>query len=311
MRAVTVWRRGVLGLMTAAMVASSSAPRAADAGAAAQAMLAHDKDYWRAVIKKEYAVPSDEPMPVLLAELTRALGSADPEVRDQIGYSILSAWIYRQRVVPVELRRTMLTELTANMKKGIGERDTDGVFARSFSALSLGVLVALDNEVPYMTPSEFNSLFTAAITYLRDEEDIRGFDSTKGWMHSAAHTADLLRFLGRGRYPQSTQQLTLLRAIGDKLTSVGVTFTHGEDERLARAVLSLAARPEFDQAAFREWTTSLVTPAPAGPTTAASIASVENRKHVLVSLFALLSTDARDLPSLRAARSIVLAALRG
>jgi hypothetical protein len=293
------------------MVATMPALGVTEARGPVQAPSGHGKDYWRAVIKNEYAMPTDEPLPALLAELTRALGSPDPGTRDEIGYSVLASWIYRQRIVSVELRRRLVVELSANLGKGIGERDTDGVFLRSFSALSLGLLAALDNEAPYLTSSEFSRLFDAAIAYLRDERDLRGFDTTKGWMHSAAHTADLLRFLGRGRYLQRAQQATLLKAIADKLTNAGIAFTHGEDERLARAALSIAARPDFDEVAFRLWTTGLVTPASPGATTPASIASVENRKHLLFSLFALLSTDTRDLPSLRAARAILLAALRG
>jgi uncharacterized protein DUF2785 len=45
-------------------------------------------------------------------------------------------------------------------------------------------------------------LLAAALAYLRDERDTRGFDPAKGWIHSTAHTADLVAALARN--PQFT-----------------------------------------------------------------------------------------------------------
>jgi len=40
------------------------------------------------------------------------------------------------------------------------------------------------------------------------------------------------------------------------------------------------------------------------------MASIQNRKNLVVSLFAVLSVDARTLPSIQSAREIVLATLK-
>ncbi len=269
----------------------------------------HDKAFWRAIAQSAYAVPAGESLPGLVAELSEYLASPDPELRDDIAYSTLTAWIYRQRIVPVELRRTLLAEWTANLTKDIGERDTDGVFRRSFSALSLGLLAIADNERPFLEQAEFDRLLTAALTYLEAERDVRGFDPTKGWMHSVAHTADLLKFLARSRYLQPAQQAAILAAISQKVAAVDGVLTHGEDERLARAVVAIIGREDFDEAAFRAWSPTLVPPRPTGPPTAVSLAASQNRKNLAVALYAVLSTDTRDLPSIQDARTIVLETL--
>ncbi len=121
---------------------------------------------------------------------------------------------------------------------------------RSFSALSLGVLAILDNEAPYLERDEFDGLLAAALEYLRNEKDVCSFDATMGWLHSVAHTADLLKFLARSRHLRVQQQGMVLSAITGKLRAVETVLVDGEDERLARAVLSIAARPDFDEAAF-------------------------------------------------------------
>jgi hypothetical protein len=275
-----------------------------------QSSSTHDKAFWRTVAANKFAVPAGESLPVLVAELSLYLGSPDPELRDDIGYSTLAAWIFRQKVVPVDQRRTLMAEWIGNLSSGIGERGTDTVFRRSFSALALGILAITDNEAPYLGKAEFDRLLAAALTYLRDERDTRGFDRSTGWMHSVAHTADLLKFLARSRHFQPAQQGTVLKAIVDKMGSVDGVLTHGEDERLARAVVSIAARSDFDEAAFRAWSTSLA-PRAAGPPTPASLAAAQNRRNLAVSLYAVLSTDPRPLSTIQTAREIVLVVLKG
>lgn len=271
----------------------------------------HDKAFWRDILERRAGPPAGESLPALLDELSAYLGSPDPELRDDIGYTVLVRWIYSNKAVPADERRRLLAEWTANLTKGIGEQGTDSIFRRSFSALALGVLAALDNDAPFLDRAEFDRLLAAALTYLEGERDVRGFDPVKGWMHSAAHTADLIKFLARSRHLQPAQQASILGAITDKMTSAGSVFTHGEGERLARAVLSLAARPDLDEAGFKRWATDMAKAAPSGPPTPATLAAGENRKHLLVSLHALLSVDQRDAASMTVSRAIVLAALKG
>ena len=271
---------------------------------------AHDKTFWKQVAANKFAVPAGESVTILTRELSDLLGSPDPELRDDIAYSTLANWIYRQRIVSLEDRRALMTTWLENLKKGVGERGPDGVLRRSFSALALGVLAILDNEASFLSQAEFDRLVASAIDYLRDERDTRGFDPAKGWMHSVAHTGDLLKFLGRNRQLKPAQQAAILAALTQKLGAVEEVLTHGEDERLARAALSIVARSDFDEAGFRTWIATLAPARPTGPPTPASLAAAQNRKNFVVSLYAVLSTDTRDLPSLSAARAIVMATLK-
>lgn len=269
----------------------------------------HSKEYWRDLVNKKSPPPPAEQLPAMLTELSGYLGSPDPELRDDIAYTVLASWIYRQKVVPVELRRTLMNEWIGNLSKGIGDQNSDTVLRRSFSALALGIIAILDNEQPFLEREEFEKLLTAALTYLRNERDVRGFDPEKGWMHSTAHTADLLRFLARNRHLQVDQQVTILSAISEKVSVVEDVFTHGEDERLARAVHSIVIRTDFDEPAFTRWV-NLVASRPGASPTRASLVAGQNRRHLLVSLYAILSMDPRDLASLQSARTIVLEAIK-
>src|SRR5262245_55777097 len=209
--------------------------------------------FWDELERNGFAVPAGESSAALLEELEPCLASPDPKLRDELEYNAAAAWIYRdKRLSDAEVRRQIATWV-ANLRRGIGESGTDSVFRRSFSALNLSIVAALDNARPFLERSEFESLLRAALDYLAAEKDVRGFDVEKGWIHSAAHTADLLKFLGRSRHLTAAEQPLVLDAIAAKLDAVGLVFTHGENERLARAVASLARRADLDTTAFARW----------------------------------------------------------
>lgn len=271
---------------------------------------AHDKAYWRDIIASDYTPPADVSLPSLVQELSGYLASTDPALRDEIAYSISTHWMYVKRIVPLDVRHELVAQWSANLTRGIGEQGTDSVFLRSFSALMLSVAVALDNEAPWIEGAEFDRLLTSASTYLREERDTRGFDAEKGWIHSVAHTADLLKFLGRNRHLEVSEQSRILTAIAEKLTQLDHVLIHGEDERLARAVVSIVARPDADMSGFQAFLDDLKQVWPEGLPTPAQLAVNQNRKNLAVSLYAVLNTDGRDLESLHGAAESVLTLLK-
>lgn len=277
--------------------------------AAEEEPAVHDKEWWRAVVADESPPPADMSLEALAFELSGYLGSPDPELRDDIAYGVLTRWMYGDRVLPPALRQRLIEAWLANLELGIGEQGTDSVLRRSFSALMLSAAVALDNEAPYLDEPDFRRVLEAAVAYLREERDTRGFEAGKGWIHSVAHTADLLKFLGRSRFLTVADQAMILEAIGDKLTRLDQVLINGEDERLARAVLAIVARPDANARAVAAFVDGL-RPERFDSPTPRVLAVNENRKHVAVSLHALLSIDERDAPSLTTARESVEALLK-
>jgi Protein of unknown function (DUF2785) len=277
---------------------------------AAMAGPAHSLAFWKQIARDKYAVPADTNLGELTAELTDMLASPDPELRDDIAYSTLAAWIYQTRVLDADALRTLVATLLGNLTAGIGERGTDRIFRRSFSALTLSVVVARDNAAPFLTAEEFQRIEEAALVYLRTEQDLRGYDPEHGWMHSAAHTADVLKFLGRSRFLNSGGQSTLLDAIAQKLATVPIVFTHGEDERFARAVISIVNRSDFDRDAFSSWTMRTKPGRLGTKPTVAELAHVQNVKNLLAKLDVLLDAVGDPSEAVRSAHESVRAALK-
>ncbi|MGD8376569.1 MAG: DUF2785 domain-containing protein [Acidobacteriota bacterium] len=253
----------------------------------------HDAAYWRAVITGGYAVPEGESPAALIRELSGLLGSPDPEERDAFAYGIPARWIYAQELlVPRDLRK-LVDAWSANLTQGIGETGDESVLLRSFSALDLSILAALDNKSPFLGRAGFRDLLDAALRYLDAERDLRGYVPGTGWHHAVAHGADLLKFLARSRHLTPAEQRRILASIRRKL-DVGLVYVWGEDERLARAVLSLVDREDLDRKAFQGWLAALERPSERlweGELDTARFMAVQNTRNTLRSLALRLETS--------------------
>jgi hypothetical protein len=263
----------------------------------------HDKAYWRAIVEAKFEVPSGSTVQALAPELVASLGSPDPEMRDDLAFSILTAWTYRQKRLSPDDLRPMITMLQAQLRKDIGSTGTDAVLLRSFSALTLSVIAARDNDAPFLSAAEFDSLLDAALAYLRDERDTRGFDAARGWLHSAAHTSDLLKFLARNPRLTPAGQGRILAALLAKNREAAAPFNQGEDERMARVPISIVRRADFDRDGFRAWLTAAAAAAAfPEPATPDALRAEQNVRHLLMALWTELSVDERPSDGADAAR---------
>jgi hypothetical protein len=272
----------------------------------------HDRSFWSGIAKNRFEVPAGESADALVLELSALLGSPDPELRDDFAYSIAAAWIYRDKRVSDKTLHDLLRRWTGNLQSGLGSAGSDAVFLRSFSALELSILAALDNERPFLSDEEFTGLLSAVLDYLAGEKDLRAFDVRKGWMHATAHTADVLKFLGRSKHLRPADQGRILGGVAAKLRAAGETFTHGENERLAAAVQSLVLRQDFDAAAFTRFLADVAEPGAhlwdKGPLVdPARYAATENAKDLLRSLYVKLAL--RPPPGPEPARAEILKTL--
>src|SRR5438477_860400 len=216
----------------------------------------HDRDFWRDIAKNHYSVPTNQSADVLANELSSLLASPDPELRDDLADSILARWIYRGL-----FSQPTLISLTdtwrANLKDSLGETGTNSVLKRSFSALCLASMARREAKAPFMGAERYHRLVADAISYLRSERDLRGFDVKLHWIHATAHTADLLAALADNSQITQQESAGILSAISDRLTSASDVFTQGEQDRLAAATVAVVRHPEFESAKFEHWLAGL------------------------------------------------------
>jgi len=213
----------------------------------------HDRAYWQAIKKNKYAVPANESADSLTHELSALLASPDPELRDDLAYSILTSWIYRRSLLSTPTLLSLTDEWRANLKSGLGESGTNSVLKRSFSALMLSSMARREARLPFMGAERYHALVGESIAYLQDERDLRGYDATLHWIHATAHTADLLGALADSSLLRADEGAAMLAAIASQLNSTSGVYTQGEQDRLAAAVVSVVRRDDFKADALAPW----------------------------------------------------------
>ena len=252
----------------------------------------HDREFWRSITNNKYAVPRNESADVLALELNSLLASPDPELRDDLAYSILGTWIHHDQLSTPTL--IVLTEQwKSNMKVGIGEAGTDSVLLRSFSALCLSEIAKREAKSPFLGAKRYHELVADAIEYLQAERDLRGYDATLHWIHATAHTADLLAALADSSLLTKEESSAMLRAIAARLSTAPQVYTQGEQDRLAAAVVALIRRKDFETNSFDAWLAGVQNEDRNvwSHTTVESLAHYQNHNYLLQALTVRLSLE--------------------
>jgi hypothetical protein len=311
-----------MALLSSAAAGCAEPPPGVPAAEGPPAAERRGQAFWLE-LAKACRVPAGETAFGLVSEAVGLLGSADTVWRDDVGYGVVASCVWQARALTPAERRMLVERLTANLRKGVGEIGSDSVLLRTFSALDLSVLAAVELDAPALDTAGYRAMLDAALTYMRDERDLRGLEPRVGWVHATAHTADLLKFLARDRRFTPADQARLLDVAWTKLAAPGTAvFTHAEDERLAAAIVSVVRRDDFDAAGFASWL--LRFPAlekqvwAKTPPEPRLLDAAQNARNLLRSLFVALSlpapapADARTSAtpaSVASAREKVLATL--
>jgi len=287
---------------------------AISASVSAQPAATRSREEWIALAKSGFALPDGARAVDMLVQLNAMLASTDPVLRDDVAFSAAERWIVRDgRLQPAELRQLQQLWI-GNLADGLGSTGSDSVFKRSFSMLSLSLIAQRDLAAPFLEPAEVEAFYDRALGYFREERDLRGFDLTRGWMHTVAHTSDTLKFLVRNPKLPGARASQLLGAVRAKVESADTVFTWGENDRMALALQSAARRDDANGAALEEWVAVWVDQYKVlwakGPQVDPRLfAVVENARQIMRSLITALSLEAKPTSAGDTARRVLLAGL--
>ena len=264
------------------------------------------KAFWLALRDTKFALPAGESRAAILRDAEALVESEDPVLRDDVGYGLTAAWVYRDQSVETPALIEFATHLQQRLKQLDGP-----VWGRSFAALNLSLVAAAELKRPVLSQEQFDSLVEIATDELVLEPDLRGHDPTLGWLHATAHTADLLKFLGRDDRLTGPQQDRIINAIVHRL-SHGSAFAWGEEERLAGPLRSLVLRKDARLTVLSAWLQTLP-PANQALWTSPVLdpdayAQLGNAKGTLRALYVLLSASERT-PTVDQTRDQLLEAL--
>jgi hypothetical protein len=121
----------------------------------------------------------------------------------------------------------------------IGEINTESVLMRSFTSLGITLLLLVDSDINFLEHDEWIDLLQLTVDYCTQERDLRGYDDGIGWLHSAAHVADVLNALANHPNYCREHNKYILKAINMVMENAVEIFQYEEDERLSRVITSL------------------------------------------------------------------------
>jgi len=192
---------------------------------------------WDKILAEDFAVPPGRAQAELAAELRAMLASPDPHIRDDTAYPVLAIWS----------GRGVFDGHLANLGDSLTAQFQDGpIYQRTFAAISLSWVVLRDARTGELSPEVVLRWLTAFSQWWRHETDLRAWDPGLGWLHAAAHGADVLRAFGRSGKLAAPELAGLLELAADRLLSdCGYLYGHGEDDRIAYALATVLTRAEL------------------------------------------------------------------
>lgn len=241
----------------------------------------HDKAWLAQQLKR----PQDwdtYPLFELLCQLLENLASPDPLLRDQLSFS----WIEQLFMSPA----LSLAIVDSFMKRAlnqehlfyrIGEKETDSIFMRAFSVLLIPLAIKWYETHGHLTPQRRDTLQQALFTYIRQEQDWRGYIPHKGWAHAAAHSADALSALGTSPLSRQEDLVAIIQNIA-YLAHLDTPLMHTEEDRLAMAAYQIMRAHDKTATGFvviSSWLNALT------PDHSGKVIANGNTRHFLRSLY--------------------------
>jgi hypothetical protein len=209
-------------------------------------------EFWQQVLDNGGRVPPDPPLDDLTPELFEMLGDPDPGVRDGVARRLLTDWIGEG--VYDDLLSGLGDGAVVGLRSGLGEDGGDSVFRRSSSAQVLRDVVARANTTGAVAPAQLLTWGDRAMTWYTRERDLRGFVPGKGWARTVACGADLLGQLARSFHFGMHELTVLLDVVADRLLlHTHYRLQHGEDGRLAYAVMAVLHRNAVPLGVIEPW----------------------------------------------------------
>ncbi len=197
-------------------------------------------------------LPAGRSLDEATAELVELLGHPNPRWREDIAYPLLTTWI--SKGVYDDLLAGLGDGIVPGLRYGLGHDGDVSVLRRSYSALLLAEIIGHDNNAHLMTADSVLDWGDHATAWYIREQDHRGWIPESGWANAIAHGADLLAALARSRHFGRLELTVLLDVIADRvLAPTAYIWRHGEDDRLAFAVMTLLHRNALDPSIVEPW----------------------------------------------------------
>ncbi len=133
-------------------------------------------------------------------------------------------------------------------------------------------------------------MYTQFMLYFQKEKIYTGYDIEVGWIHTIAHSADVIDEFVQISWFKEPELTQLFKAISKKMKQPNHVFNFNEDERMARALAHGINRHILSKTYIKAWMDSCI-PLKDTDNILSTIYLKKNTKQLLRSLYFLLLDD--------------------
>ncbi|HZK60996.1 MAG TPA: DUF2785 domain-containing protein [Anaerovoracaceae bacterium] len=217
------------------------------------------KELFNSIRQNQYKPPLittiDELLPIFLDNI----GNPDGDLRDRLIYDILSEWIYQgvyNRDQTLDIVSILMDE--NHLFSGLGTKDNDTLFTRSFSVLQLWAVLFTHHKEPFLPQETILQIANNVLILLEQEKDLRGYIQGNGWGHCIAHSADCIAQLVKDPQLEVNWHAKFMRTIISKVLEADFIYTGDECERLAGPAAEIILRRSSSKLVLDEFFDDLI-----------------------------------------------------
>lgn len=227
----------------------------------------------------------------LANEMLKHIGHPDPVVRDDLIYESLAHLFHDRYFHEVELTKYLQILIDdKHMAYDIENKIVNSALTRSFSILQTVILIFVHQRDGIISKDVIYHAFNQFMKYFEQEQILDGYDEKLGWIHTIAHSADLMNQFMKLSWFKTEDIKLMFNSIADKIKQENHLFMYNEEERLVVALKSGIKRDVLTKEFLLDWVDQLVlTEMPTN--TSRKVCLKNNIKHLLYALYFSLVDD--------------------
>ncbi|MCL2350209.1 MAG: DUF2785 domain-containing protein [Defluviitaleaceae bacterium] len=137
--------------------------------------------------------------------------------------------------------------------KNIDGGESDAVFVRSFTSLAIAWIISADSKMGFLSDDEYKNALDAAISYMAQETDRRGYIAQKGWAHAIAHISNMLgELIKHPKFPAEYAE-KILDGIKLHIVSSKHPYADGEEARFTKMVVLPLLNKGTSEQQIKDW----------------------------------------------------------
>jgi hypothetical protein len=163
------------------------------------------------------------------------LGSFKAQIRDS-GIFTLFGDLLQYDVLSKKQKIMVFDQLISDemLLSHINETENDAAYLRAYTLILLATFIYIDRAgTTFIDPERKNKLVDQIVLYTMLENDTRGYEDGRGWIHAFTHLGNVLDELASDEELIRADKILLMCAVVEKIRRLKTPLIYGESIRLA------------------------------------------------------------------------------